>query len=130
PDLPYRVLHELPHEAMLKEVVDMLGWTNSSSYKLPAFATLAGFCGHSAVVRPRPRGQRPTPALQIAEVARRWIELGRPTQRTLGDDLGYSRSRAGQLLRQAQRDGYLDDHDELTPLALSLLSQASTDEFA
>ena len=108
---------------MLKEVVELLGWTNSSSYELPAFATLAGFCGHNAVVRPHPR-RRPTPPTRIAEVAQRWIKLGRPSQQALGDALHISRARAGQLLRQARHEGYLDERDALSPRALSLLVKA------
>lgn len=129
PGLPLRELR-LPYEAMLKQVIDMLGWSNSSSYELPAFATLAGFCGHNAVVRSRPRGNGPTPQAHIAEVAQRWIDLGRPPQHVLGKALKLGRSRAGQLLRQARHEGYLDERDELTPLAVSVLTRTSADESA
>jgi hypothetical protein len=126
PHLPLRVFHELPYEAMLKEVVEQLGWPDAGSYELPTFVSLAGFCGHNAVVHPSPRGRPTTPPSMIAHAAQRWIELGRPPQQDLGDDLGYSRSRAGQLLRQARHEGYLDEYDALSSSGLPLLVKAIT----
>jgi hypothetical protein len=124
PGLPLRVYHELPYQAMLRQVVDQLGWPEPGSYRLSQLVTLGGFCGHNAVVRSHSRGRRPTPPRRIVGAAQRWIMMGRPTQQKLGDDLGYSRSRAGQLLREAHDEGYLDEHDALSPEALSMLVKA------
>jgi hypothetical protein len=125
-DVPLRVLHDLPYESMLMEVVEHLetagAATSRSSARCarPAFATLAGICGHNAVIRPHPRDRRAIPPVSVAAIACLYAEQ-RITHAALAKRLHYSRQRVSQLIKVARKVGYLEG-EVLTAAARELLA--------